>query len=297
MQENQLERAYRHCIDLAEKHYENFPTASLLIRPELRPAVAAIYAFARTADDFADEGDLKPETRLKQLDAWETLLDRCVKGSIDHPLFLALGDAIRKHSLPVDALRDLLTAFRMDITLCGYASEKELLFYCKHSANPVGRLILALHGISDPRALTASDAICTALQLTNFWQDLGIDSSKGRCYLTATWLAQAGLSNDLLLNDAPPPAPEQVKQALKPAILFTEKLFLRGLSLLPLLPFRLRLQIILSRRGGRSILRAVDRSDNPMHIRPTLTTLFWLRTLPGALFECMLHARSKGQTG
>jgi len=289
MKDSQLDKAYRHCLDLATEHYENFPTASLLIRPELRPAVAAIYAFARTADDFADEGERDAETRLKQLDAWETLLDRCLTGSPDHPIFLALGDSIHKYNLPVDALRDLLTAFRMDITVSGYASEQELLFYCKHSANPVGRLILALHGISDSRAYAASDALCTALQLANFWQDLSIDLPNGRCYLPKTWLQQAELSSEELISGEI--SPEQIRQALKPALAYTRDLFDKGRRLLPFLPFRLRLQIILTLRGGGAILNAVTRSVDPMKDRPELTRLFWMRTVPLALFECMTTAR------
>jgi len=289
MGESQLDKAYRHCLDLAARHYENFPTASLLIRPELRPAVAAIYSFARKADDFADEGERDAETRLKQLNAWETLLDRCLSGPLDHPVFLALGDSIHKYNLPVDALRDLLTAFRMDITVSSYASEQELLFYCKHSANPVGRLILALHGISNGQAYAASDALCTALQLTNFWQDLSIDLPNGRCYLPKSWLQQAGLGSEELLSGKPPP--EQIRQALKPALDYTGDLFDRGRRLLPFLPFRLRLQIILTLRGGRAILNAVARSGDPTKNRPKLTRLFWIRTVPLALFECMATAR------
>jgi len=252
--------------------------------------VAAIYAFARTADDFADEGKRDAESRLKQLDAWETLLDRCITSDLDHPVFLALGDAIRRYNLPIDALRDLLTAFRMDITLRGYASEQELLFYCKHSANPVGRLILALHGISNVRACAASDAICTALQLANFWQDLSIDAPKGRCYLPNNWLQQAGLNSDIMISGSP--SPEQVQQALKPALAFTRELFDRGRQLLPFLPFRLRLQIILTLRGGRTILNAVARCRDPLKNRPQLSSLFWLRSVPLALLECMVIPRS-----
>ncbi|MDQ6965621.1 MAG: squalene/phytoene synthase family protein, partial [Mariprofundaceae bacterium] len=125
-------KSYQHCMALARSHYENFPTASRLIRADLRPAVAAIYAFARTADDIADEGTDTADKRLKQLDAWETLLERCEHDAVDHPVFLALGDATRRFDLPVSCLHDLLTAFRMDVSIHAYASLNELLFYCRH---------------------------------------------------------------------------------------------------------------------------------------------------------------------
>ncbi|MDX8407030.1 MAG: squalene/phytoene synthase family protein, partial [Mariprofundaceae bacterium] len=141
--ERTLSQAYQYCLTIARQHYENFPTASKLIRKDLRPAVAAIYAFARHADDLADEGQAPPRTRLKQIDAWETLLERCVDEPLEQPIFLALGDAIQRFNLPVEALHQLLIAFRMDVSLHAYASEDELMFYCAHSANPVGRLMLA----------------------------------------------------------------------------------------------------------------------------------------------------------
>ncbi len=286
MQKITLEQSYQHCSDLARKHYENFPTASRLIRPELRPAVAAIYAFARTADDMADEGNDDPESRLKQLNAWETLLERCPDQELEHSVFLALGDAIRKHQLPAQSLHDLLTAFRMDISLHAYDSKQELLFYCRHSANPVGRLILALHSINHAQALAASDVLCTALQLANFWQDLSIDVPRERYYLPKTWLNKAGLNNEDLLSGNT--SDEQIHKALEPAILLTQEMFRKGRALLPLLPFRLRLQISFTRRGGMAILSAVARSTNPIAKRPVLSFFSWLRIAPLALIDCLL---------
>jgi len=116
-------RAYQHCLDIARNHYENFPTASKLLRADLRPAVAAIYAFARHADDLADEGDAAPETRIKQIDAWETLLERCEGDkTITHPVFMALADAINQHQLPIEELHSLLIAFRLDVPIHAYSS-------------------------------------------------------------------------------------------------------------------------------------------------------------------------------
>ena len=283
-----VQKSYQHCMALARNHYENFPTASRLIRADLRPAVAAIYAFARTADDMADEGMETADKRLKQLDAWETLLERCVQTELDHPVFLALGDAIRRHALPVSCLHDLLTAFRMDVSIHAYSSLDELLFYCRHSANPVGRLMLALHGIQAPAALTASDAICTALQLTNFWQDLSRDLPAGRCYLPDEWLAGAGLSHLDLLNETPAEdIPARLQPVLDQAVGFTASLMRQGRSLPAYLPFRLRLQISATMRGGQTMLRKIGRTD-VLHVRPKLGATSWLGMAPGVLFDALL---------
>jgi len=279
-----VEQAYRHCMHLARNHYENFPTASLFIRRDLRPAVAAIYAFARAADDMADEGDDAADKRLKQLDAWEVLLERCEHETVNHPVFMALGDAIHTYSLPASCLHDLLTAFRMDVSIHAYATIDELLFYCRHSANPVGRLILALHGISHPIALSASDAICTALQLTNFWQDFSRDIPSGRCYLPEEWLKSANLgSEDLLEKDVS----EHIAPVLAQAIEYTDMLFTKGNALMPFLPFRLKLQIAATLRGGRKILREVQHSHDPLHQRPALQKHTWLFLAPLVLADAL----------
>lgn len=291
-----IQKSYQHCLGLARKHYENFPTASRLIRSDLRPAVAAIYAFARTADDIADEGNEAAEKRLKQLDAWEILLERCEHSEVDHPVFLALGDAIRRYALPITCLHDLLTAFRMDVSIHAYASLDELLFYCRHSANPVGRLILALHGIQVPQAQAASDAICTALQLTNFWQDLSRDLPNGRCYLPDEWLSGVGLSSrDLLQETLSEDISLRIKPVLQQAIGLTTDLMRQGYALVPYLPFRLRLQIAATMRGGGAVLRKLGNID-PLHVRPRLTKLSWLAIAPGALFDSVL-CPSSGMPG
>ncbi|OIO69249.1 MAG: squalene synthase HpnC [Zetaproteobacteria bacterium CG12_big_fil_rev_8_21_14_0_65_55_1124] len=283
-----VQKSYQHCMALARDHYENFPTASRLIRADLRPAVAAIYAFARTADDMADEGNEPADKRLKQLDAWETLLERCAQTEVDHPVFLALGDAIRRHDLPVACLHDLLTAFRMDVSIHAYASLDELLFYCRHSANPVGRLMLALHGVREPQALNASDAICTALQLINFWQDLSRDIPNGRCYLPDEWLADAGLSHrDLLQEETSEDLSIRLQPVLKHAVEYTSQLMRQGHVLPAFLPFRLRLQITATMRGGQAVLRKTSSID-PLHVRPKLGATAWLSIGPGALFDALL---------
>ena len=176
----------------AVTHYENFPVASLLCPPRLRQPIAAIYGFARTADDLADEGDVLPEVRLRDLGEYRAELQQIAAGHPPCPrwekVFAPLQVQIRKHALPVQLLDDLLDAFIQDIIFtrdgCTYANQKELFDYCRRSANPVGRLLLHLYGVSDARSLEQSDAICTALQLINFWQDLSVDLPRGRHYLT-----------------------------------------------------------------------------------------------------------------
>ncbi|ATX81947.1 squalene synthase HpnC [Mariprofundus ferrinatatus] len=290
----QLAQAYQHCLDIARNHYENFPTASRLLKADLRPAVAAIYAFARHADDLADEGDALPETRIKQLDAWEILLERCETGEVvDHPVFMALSDAITKHHLPIEELHNLLIAFRMDVTLHAYATFDELRFYCKHSANPVGRLMLALHGIHDSEAQRCSDNICTALQLINFWQDLSIDLPRGRCYLPQTWLQENGIESQQMLDGTV--SVESLRPVLMQALLKTGELLENGVPLLNRLPFRLRLQIASTIHGGRRMLSKVENLDNPLQQRASLSAQDWrgmmLPVLKDTLFPSFAQKR------
>jgi squalene synthase HpnC len=172
-------------------HYENFPVASWLCPPRLRPPIAAIYWFARTADDIADEGDAAPAERLADLEVYRHCLLLCKSGARHTPrwpeVFKPLAQAVAAHDLPVQPLADLLHAFEQDVAKtrdqAGYADRAELLDYCRRSANPVGRLLLHLYGVRDPESLLRSDQVCTALQLINFWQDLGRDVARGRRYL------------------------------------------------------------------------------------------------------------------
>lgn len=181
--------AYEECARLARGHYENFPVASWLLPARMRPHVAAVYAFARTADDFADEGSRSEEERFRLLDDWQSRLHACVaddrmsrSGDRDDRLFLALGATMRACRLPVSLFDDLLSAFRQDITVHRYASWSQLLDYCRRSANPVGRLVLRIAGYENDDLDRSSDALCTALQLANFWQDLARDWRNGRLY-------------------------------------------------------------------------------------------------------------------
>ncbi|CDS54140.1 Phytoene synthase [Polaromonas sp. CG9_12] len=185
-------------------HYENFPVATVLCPPHLRPAIAAIYWFARTADDIADEGDAAPQTRLDDLAAYRADLMATAAGRPPSPrwtkVFRQLGPMIRQFDLPVNLLADLLSAFEQDVIKQRYASQAELFDYCRRSANPVGRLLLHLYGVNDAESLAQSDCICSALQLINFWQDLGMDIPRGRIYLPADSWAEHGVDEAQLLR-------------------------------------------------------------------------------------------------
>ena len=178
-------------------HYENFPVASFLCPPALRPAITAIYWFARTADDLADEGNAQPTERLADLAAYRADLAACAAGqpaSNRWPqVFNRLQTVIAQFSLPIDLLADLLSAFEQDVLKTRYASQAELLDYCRRSANPVGRLLLHLYKVTDADSLEQSDCICSALQLINFWQDLGVDIPRGRIYLPQDLMDKHGV--------------------------------------------------------------------------------------------------------
>ncbi len=181
--------AYAVCLRLARSHYENFPVASWLLPAPMRPHIAAIYAFARTADDVADEGAMADDERLARLDAWRAHLR---DPASTHPVFVALHDTIAKFQLDPQLCEDLLSAFRQDVVTKRYETWTDLLDYCRRSANPVGRLVLGVAGYRDEPLARQSDAVCTALQLVNFWQDIERDLAKGRVYVPAELTRAAG---------------------------------------------------------------------------------------------------------
>lgn len=250
-------------------HYENFPVASWLCPPRLRPPIAAIYVFARTADDIADEGDASPEQRLADLRAFRADLAAVAQGgaaSARWPaVFGPLAHAMRAFALPEALLADLLSAFIQDIgktrDAARYTDRLELLDYCARSANPVGRLLLHLYGVHDAEALAQSDAICSALQLINFWQDLSVDLPRGRFYLPVDDCAAHGLAPTAFdtfrpRGDAPPP-----REAL--ALVATEVAWARGLMnqgapLVHRLPGRMGWELRLVVQGGLRILDKIE---------------------------------------
>jgi squalene synthase HpnC len=181
-----------YCARLTRRHDENFPVASFLVPRELRPAVRAIYAFARTADDFADEPEHEGR-RLALLEAWERMLRSAFEGRAEHPVFVALAQAVVRHRLAIRPFLDLLAAFRLDVTKTSYESWEELRDYCRLSADPVGRLMLHLFEKDDPDLLPLSDALCTGLQLANHWQDVREDRGRGRVYIPRQAMRRHGV--------------------------------------------------------------------------------------------------------
>ena len=255
-------------------HYENFPVASRLVPGALRPAVIAIYNFARCADDIADEGDAPPGVRLARLDAYEATLARIEQGEDPAgPPFAALAAAVRRHGLPLGPLRDLLSAFRQDVLKPRYATYAELLDYCSRSANPIGRLVLHLYGMSAAENCRRSDAICTGLQLANFWQDIAVDWEKGRVYLPAEDLARFEVD---LAQIAAGRCDDRWTRLLAVEVERARALLETGRSLAGALPPRLALELKLVVAGGLRILRAIDAAKGDVfRHRPRLRTMDW----------------------
>jgi squalene synthase HpnC len=261
--------AYRHCLEIARRHYENFPVASLFIPRDLRPHVAAIYAFARAADDMADEGSDRSAIRLERLDIWEAHLDRCFRGEPDHPVFVALSDTIRRFGIPRQPFADLLTAFRMDVTRTRYARFEELMEYCRHSANPIGHLVLYVFSEMEDSHARFSDQICTALQLTNFWQDMSLDWTKGRLYLPLEDLERFGYTEDDLREAV---VDDRFRRLMEFEVCRTREIFARGKDLLHVVSGPLRFELLLTYRGGMAILDAIEKQGYAvLNRRPVLS--------------------------
>jgi len=287
----ELERAYRYCLWLTAHHYENFPVASRLLPATVRPHVAAIYAFARSADDFAD--DLRYHGRsLDLLNGWRAALQACPlstpKGAgpeggqrgqapVDrlagHPIFVALAQTIREKGLPPQLLDDLLTAFILDVTKKRYADWEELMHYCRHSANPVGRLVLLLFGVREPELHELSDRICTGLQLANHWQDLSLDWARDMLYLPADRMRAHGVSEQSLtemLRDRR--GSPEFRKLMKEMTQRAAELFDRGAPLCRRVSGRLRWELKLTLAGGRAILKKIKGSGwDPFARRPVLS--------------------------
>ena len=270
-------------------HYENFPVASLLCPPHLRQPIAAIYGFARTADDIADEGDAVPAARLADLAAYLADLRAIAQDQAPSPrwasVFLPLQSVLRSHQLPVPLLEDLLSAFAQDVEKTrdgeGYADRDELLDYCRRSANPVGRLLLHLYGVHDAQALRQSDAICTALQLINFWQDLSVDIPRGRHYLPRSdCVAYGACQAELLALQST----RENARLIADCAHWARTTMQSGAPLVHRLPGRAGWELRLVVQGGLRILDKVDAlKGGSLHTRPKLRGWDWCVMLGRAL--------------
>jgi len=255
-------------------HYENFPVASVLLPAPLRHPVSVIYRFARSADDFADEGDLPPEQRLAQLNDYRQELGRLEAGTApDGALFAELGQVIRGYRLPLQLFHDLLDAFAQDVVKNRYADFAELMDYCRRSANPVGRLLLHLFNAATEENLKRSDAICSSLQLINFWQDVAIDWRKQRIYLPQEEMRRFGVTEQQI-------AAKDTSGGWKALMGFqvarARALMRSGAPLGRALPGRIGLEIRTIVQGGLRILEKIDKLEGDVyHRRPVLNTYDW----------------------
>jgi len=305
-------RAYAACERIARRHYENFPVASILLPASMRPHIAAIYAFARSADDFADEGDLPPARRLALLDDWGQRLLASAADAVGQPgpesrvpspdlpvpcpmphvpsreaeaIFLALGHTIRSRSLPVALFEDLLSAFRQDVVTTRYATWADVMDYCRRSANPVGRLVLRVAGHADAGLDRASDAVCTALQLTNFWQDLERDWRKGRLYVPRDERERFGAREadlDARVMSA------AWREVLSEMAARTRRLFAEGRAVCDGLGGRLRYELRLTWLGGMRVLDRLERAGfDVFRARPSLGS----SDIPGLLWGAVAWGR------
>jgi len=282
-----LAQAYAACETLARLHYENFPVASMLLPRAMRPHIAAVYAFARRADDMADEGTAPAAERRAALDDWRRRLHDIVAPNVtagassgfsrtDELILAATANSIRTLDLPLSLFDDLVSAFAQDTMTTRYASWSDVLDYCRRSANPVGRLVLRIAGYRDAALDQSSDALCTALQLTNFWQDFGRDWRAGRLYVPKDVQEAAGADEDQLTTTVLPTAVMPVMnvawgRAIERCVAFTRDRFAEGRAVCDGVRGRLRWELRFTWLGGSRILDRVERGRHALlERRPAL---------------------------
>lgn len=281
--DSQTQKAYQYCLEIVRSHYENFPVASLLLPRTLRQPIAVIYAFARSADDFADEGQLSEQQRLEKLNAYSQQLEALGKTQATDPIFIALKDVINRHQLPLPLFNDLLTAFKQDVTKKRYANFTEVLNYCQHSANPVGRLLLHLIHQATPENLQRSDAICSALQLINFLQDIHQDyDENNRIYFPQDEMLQWGVNETMIKQQQSDDAMRSlVNQQLQRA----KTMMLSGAPLGNRIPGRFGLQLRMMINGGLQVLKLLENQQQNVFSRPRLNTRDWFTIVFNSLIK------------
>lgn len=264
-------------------HYENFPVASWLLPARVRPPIEAIYGFARGADDVADEGDAPDAERLAGLARYLRALDAIEAGRPPEAGFARIARAVAEHRLPVALLRDLIDAFAQDVVKKRYATFDELLDYSRRSANPVGRLLLHLFERTDAASLAQSDAICSSLQLVNFWQDVALDWAKGRVYIPQEDLARFGVAEESIARGV---CDERWSSLMDFECARARRMLLGGAPLGLALPGRLGLEIRATVEGGLAILDRIGtaRADVFRH-RPVLGKADWMRMVARAALK------------
>jgi len=279
---NNLKDLEANVSNLAKNHYENFPVASFLIPKKFRKDIAIIYWFARTADDLADEGNVEPERRLEELNKFELEFNKSLKGESDNIYFNKLAKTISDNKLSIGYFFDLLSAFKQDVVKKEYENFNEVLDYCKRSANPVGRTLLELFNISDEDALMCSDKICTALQLTNFYQDTLIDIEKGRNYYPQNEMKMLNVTKKMFeLKENNP----NIKALLKHNVERAQSLFDEGKNLLKYLDGRFKIEIKWTIAGGEKILDKIRKNEYDVFTkRPKLDRVDFILLLVKSIF-------------
>ncbi|MGC2639880.1 MAG: squalene synthase HpnC [Acidobacteriaceae bacterium] len=287
-----LDEARAWCRRLAETHYENFHVATWFLPARLRPHFHAIYAYCRVSDDLGDEvGD--PEAALALLDLWGAELDACYRGEARHPVFVALAETIRICEIPKDPFADLLVAFRQDQTVTRFATMRDVLGYCRYSANPVGRIVLYASGYRDAERFALSDHTCSALQLANFWQDVLVDYAKGRIYLPREDMDRFGVDEAMIGQNRFTP---QFRDLMQHEVDYARRIFHAGMPLIGMVDRALAMDLDLFSRGGLEILRAIERQDyDVLGARPSISkprkVALLLRALSRRLFAAGAAAR------
>ncbi|MGA2035508.1 MAG: squalene synthase HpnC [Thermoguttaceae bacterium] len=281
----------RYCRRLARRHYENFTVVSWFLPRSLRQDFFNVYAYCRSADDLADE-QTDSRRSLALLDSWKGELDDCYRGTVRHPVFVALAETIRKFDIPKEPFCDLLVAFRQDLRVTRYEDFDQLLNYCRYSANPVGRIVLHLGRCATPDRMQLSDSICTGLQLANFCQDVARDSRRGRVYLPASDCRQFAYDEAMLARGE---CNEAFRRLLAAEVDRAQGLLRRGIPLVAMMPRELQLDVALFISGGLAILKAIRRrnydvwSSRPALAKSEKLRLFvdcWWRLQRGTFGRC-----------
>ena len=283
-----VESSFRYCERLTTRHYENFPVGSRFLPKDKRKFLYAVYAFARAADDFADEPGYTAAERIDNLARWEEQLAECFEDAASHPVFIALAETSRRCRIPRELFYNLLAAFRSDVTTRRYESYQSLLEYCSNSANPVGRIVLSIFNYHDDELFRLSDLICTALQLTNFWQDVAVDARQDRIYIPREDLSTFAYTESQLLRQH---LNGSFAELMNFEVSRTNRLFDEGRPLLQKVSSDLRFELALTWHGGTRILEKIrNRGFDVLSRRPKLS--LWDK---GLLITRALAARRNGK--
>lgn len=279
-----IEQAYQYCLNMAKTHYENFPVASRLLPEHVRKPVSVIYAYARTADDYADEGDMNEKDRINCLEQMETNIQSIYSGDTpEEILYIAIADVIKNHKLPCEPFLDLLTAFKMDITIKRYSNFDEIKKYCRYSANPVGRLLLHLYQQATTENLVYSDAVCSALQLINFLQDIRQDyHENNRIYLPLDEMDQHGITEEDIKNSRNNHA---MRSLIDSQLHRAEEMLFSGMPLGKILKGRIGLELRTIIFGGLRILQKLGKNREDVYARPRLNKLDWIWIVSHAILN------------